>query len=51
MSQEEITEAPSTDSMIEEATTYLLGEEMYQDTLRLQGNKVSTKFNYDMKKK
>ena len=46
MLQEEIVEAP-----LEDALNYLLGEDMYQGTLSWQGNKVSTKFNYDMKKK
>ncbi len=48
--QEEIAEAPSPDQMSDEAINYLLGEDMYQGTLSWQGNKVSTKFNYDMKK-
>ena len=47
---EEIAEAPSPDQMSDEAINYLLGEDMYQGTLSWQGNKVSTKFNYDMKK-
>jgi len=42
MPQEEIVEAPS-----EDALNYLLSEDMYQGTLSWQGNKVSTKFNYD----
>ena len=46
--QEEIVEAPSPNLMSEEAISYLLGEEMYQGTLSWLGNKVSTKFNYDM---
>ena len=46
--QEEIAELPSPDSMSEEAITFLLGEDMYQGTLSWQGNKVSTKFDYDM---
>ena len=50
MPQEEIAEAPSIDPMSEEAINYLLGEDMYQGTLSWQGNKASTKFNYDMKK-
>ena len=50
MPQEEIEEAPSIDPMSEEAINYLLGEDMYQGTLSWQGNKTSTKFNYDMKK-
>ena len=45
MPQEEIIEAPSKDAL-----NYLLGEDMYQGTLSWQGNKASTKFNYDMKK-
>ena len=48
--QEEISELPSPNLMSEEAITYLLGEEMNQGTLIWQGNKVSTKFNYDMNK-
>ena len=46
MPQEEIVEAPS-----EDALNYLLSEDMYQGTLSWQGNKVSTKFNYDKPKK
>ena len=46
--QEEIAELPLPYQMSEEAITYLLGEDMYQGTLSWQGNKVSTKFNYDM---
>ena len=49
--QEEIAEVPSPDQMSEEAITYLLGEDMYQGTLSWQGNKASTKFNYDKLKK
>ena len=49
--QKEIARAPSIDSISEEAITYLLGEDMYQGTLSWQGNKVSTKFNYEMEKK
>ena len=45
ISREEIVEAPS-----EDALNYLLGEDMYQGTLSWQGNKASTKFNYDIKK-
>ena len=48
--QEEIAELLLLYQMSEEAITYLLGEEMYQGTFSWQGNKVSTKFNYDMKK-
>ncbi len=47
---EEIAEAPSPDPMSDEAIRYLQGEDMYQGTLSWQGNKASTKFNYDMKK-
>ena len=48
MPQEEISELPSPDPMSEEAITFLLGEDMYQGTLSWKGNKVSTKYNYDM---
>ena len=48
--QEEIAELPSLDPISEEAITFLLGEDMYQGTLSWQGNKASTKFNYDMNK-
>ena len=50
MPQEKIVEAPSPDPMSDEAIRYLQGEDMYQGTLSWQGNKASTKFNYDMKK-
>ena len=50
MPQEGIVEAPSPDPMSDEAIRYLQGEDMYQGTLSWQGNKASTKFNYDMKK-
>ena len=50
MPQEEIVEVPSPDSLSEEAIRYLQGEDIYQGTLSWQGNKVSTKFNYDMRK-
>ena len=43
--QEEIAGATS-----EDALDYLLGEEINQGTLSWQGNKASTKFNYDIKK-
>ena len=46
MLQEKIVEAAPS----EDALNYLLSEDMYQGTLSWQGNKVSTKFNYDMKK-
>ena len=45
MPQEEIVEAPA--PMSEDALNYLLSEDMYQGTLSWQGNKASTKFNYD----
>ena len=51
MPQEEIAEAPAPESMSEDALNYLLSEDMYQGTLSWQGNKVSTKFNYDKPKK
>ena len=50
MPKEEKVEAPSPDQMSDEAIRYLQGEDIYQGTLSWQGNKVSTKFNYDMKK-
>ena len=50
MSQEEIVEAPAPERMSEDALNYLLSEDMYQGTLSWQGNKVSTKFNYDKPK-
>ena len=50
MPQEEIVEAPSLDPMSNEAIRYLQGEDLYQGTLSWQGNKASTKFNYNMKK-
>ena len=51
MPQKEIPEAAtSPDQMSEEAIRYLQGEDIYQGTLSWQGNKVSTKFNYDMRK-
>ena len=49
--QEEIAEAPAPESMSDEAIRYLQGEDMYQGTLSWQGNKTSTKFNYDRMKK
>ena len=45
---EQIADAP--EPMSEDALNYLLSEDMYQGTLSWQGNKTSTKFNYDMKK-
>ena len=47
---EQIADAPSPDPMSDEAIRYLQGEDIYQGTLSWQGNKVSTKFNYDMRK-
>ena len=49
--QEEIAEAPSPEPMSEDALNYLLSEDMYQGTLSWQGNKASSKFNYDKLKK
>jgi len=49
--QKEIAEAPAPDQMSDEAIRYLQGEDMYQGTLSWQGNKASTKFNYDKPKK
>ena len=46
MPQEEIAEAPSDDAL-----RYLLHEDQYQGTLSWQGNRASTKFNYDKPKK
>ena len=46
MPQEEIVKAPS-----EDALNYLQSEDIYQGTLSWQGNKASTKFNYDKPKK
>ena len=46
--QKEIAEAP--EPMSDETIRYLQSEDMYQGTLSWQGNKTSTKFNYDMKK-
>ncbi len=48
---EEIAEAPAPESMSDEAIRYLQGEDMYQGTLSWQGNKASTKYNYDKAKK
>tara|TARA_B100001029_G_C14586474_1_gene196674 strand:- start:90 stop:323 length:234 start_codon:yes stop_codon:yes gene_type:complete len=50
MQQEEIAEAPSIDPMSEEAIKFLLSENMYQGILSWQGNKSSTKFNYEKPK-
>ena len=44
---EEIAEAPAPVQMSEDALNYLLSEDMYQGTLFWQGNKASTKYNYD----
>ena len=45
MPQEEIAEVPSKDAL-----NYLLSEDMYQGTSSWQGNKASTKFNYEKPK-
>ena len=47
---EQIADAPAPDPISDEAIRYLQGEDMYQGTLSWQGNKASTKFNYDMNK-
>ena len=47
---EQIADSPAPDQMSDEAIRYLQGEDMYQGTLSWQGNKASTKFNYDMNK-
>ena len=44
-------EATAPEQMSEDALNYLLSEDMYQGTFSWQGNKVSTKFNYDKLKK
>ena len=49
--QSEEAEVPAPAPMSEDALNYLLSEDMYQGTLSWQGNKVSTKFNYDKPKK
>ena len=46
---EEIVDTP--EQMSEDALNYLLSEDMYQGTLSWQGNKASTKFNYEKPKK
>ena len=51
MPQDEIAEAPALAQMSEDALHFLLSEDMYQGTLSWQGNKASTKFNYDKPKK
>ena len=47
---EQIADADTPEPISEDALNYLLSEDMYQGTLSWQGNKTSTKFNYDMKK-
>ena len=47
---EQIADAHTPEPISEDALNYLLSEDMYQGTLSWQGNKTSTKFNYDMKK-
>ena len=49
--QEEIAEAPALEPITEEQLNDLLGEDMYQGTLDLRGNKVDTKRDYSKKKK
>tara|TARA_B100000965_G_C19255704_1_gene610741 strand:- start:19 stop:225 length:207 start_codon:yes stop_codon:yes gene_type:complete len=41
-------ESKASEPISKDALNYLLSEDMYQGTLSWQGNKVSTKFNYDM---
>ncbi len=48
---EQIADASEPEPMSEDALNYLLSEDMYQGTLSWQGNKASTKFNYDKPKK
>ena len=48
---EEIAEAPAPEQISEDALNYLLSEDIYQGILSWQGNKVSSKFNYDKPKK
>ena len=43
-------EGAAPEPMSKDALNYLLSEDMYQGTFSWQGNKVSTKFNYEMKK-
>ncbi len=43
----EIVGVPSHHLISEETIRYLHGEDMYQGSLSWQGNKVSSKFNYD----
>ena len=47
---EQIADAHTPEPISEDALNYLLSEDMYQGTLSWQGNKASTKFNYDMNK-
>ena len=47
---EQIADAHTPEPISEDALNYLLSEDMYQGTLSWQGNKTSTKFNYDIKK-
>ena len=47
----EISEELSPEPILEEAKTYLLGEDIYQGNLNWQGNKAPRKFNYDKKRK
>ena len=48
---EQIADAHTPEPISEDALNYLLSEDMYQGTLSWQGNKATTKFNYDKPKK
>ena len=48
---EQIADAHTPEPISKDAINYLLSEDMYQGTLSWQGNKVSSKFNYDKPKK
>ncbi len=51
MPQEEIAETPALEPMTEKQLNDLLGEEMYLGETDWRGNKVSTKRDYNKKKK
>ena len=51
MPQEEIAEAPALEPMTEKQLNDLFGEEMYIGETDWRGNKVSTKRDYNKKKK
>ena len=51
MPQEEISEAPALEPITEKQLNDLFGEEMYIGETDWRGNKVSTKRNYNKKKK